>query len=136
MVTIEAVYQGDLCCQAVHGPSGASLHTDAPRDNEGLGRYFSPTDLVATALGTCMLTILGIAARRRGLDLTGARVRVEKHMSSNPRRIGKLVARIAMPGGVAAEHRKALEQAAEACPVRASLHPDVELDLSFEYPAP
>ena len=91
MVEIDVVYEGDLHAEARHGPSGATLTTDAPKDNEGRGESFSPTDLVATALGTCMITIMGIAARRKSLALEGARVRVKKLMTMDPvRRIGKL----------------------------------------------
>ena len=88
MVTIHATYEGDLCCTSVHGPSEHTIQTDAPKDNMGLGRYFSPTDLVATALATCILTTLGIVAQRRGIDLKGARATAEKHMNAEPRRIG------------------------------------------------
>src|SRR5436309_13566194 len=98
MVKISIDYLGDLHCVATHGPSGAVLETDAPKDNEGRGESFSPTDLVATALGSCMLTVMGIVARRHGWPLEGARAKVEKHMVSEPvRRIGKLPVRIDMP---------------------------------------
>ena len=135
MVTIDLVYEGGLRTSARHGPSGATLSTDAPKDNEGKGEAFSPTDLVATALGSCMLTIMGIAARRKGLKLEGARVRVEKHMAADPvRRIGKLEVAFEMPPGLAAADRQVLERAALACPVHQSLHPDVEIPVSFRYP--
>ena len=84
MVTIQATYEGDLCCTSVHGPSEHTVKTDAPKDNMGLGRYFSPTDLVATALATCILTTLGIVAKRREIDLKGAEATVEKHMNAEP----------------------------------------------------
>ena len=91
MVEINVVYEGKLRCKSTHGPSGAVLLTDAPVDNHGQGASFSPTDLVATALGTCMLTVMGIAAERENLDLTGTTVRVVKEMATQPvRRIGKL----------------------------------------------
>lgn len=134
MVTIKALYQGDLCCTATHGPSNAQIRTDAPKDNEGLGRYFSPTDLVGTALGTCMLTVMGIVARRHGIDMTGATVQVDKHMVTNPRRIGRLVTTITMPGSYTEEQKRLLEASAHACPVKASLHPDLEVALAFAYP--
>jgi putative redox protein len=133
MVTITARYEGDLCCTAVHGPSHASLHTDAPKDNEGLGRYFSPTDLVATALGTCILTTMGIVARRHGIDLTGASVRVEKHMHSSPRRIGRLPVELSLPGTFDPEQKRLLEAAAHACPVHKSLHPDIDARITFRW---
>lgn len=131
MVTITARYEGDLCCTAVHGPSGASLQTDAPRDNEGLGRYFSPTDLVATALGTCILTTMGIVARRHGIALQGATVTVEKHMQSSPRRIARLPAEVRVPGVFSAEQRRLLENAAHTCPVHRSLHQDLDAPIAF-----
>ena len=86
MVTIEAKYEGTLRCSAVHGPSGESVATDAPKDNEGLGASFSPTDLVATALGACMATIMGIAADKRGWNVDGIEVGVVKHMVASPTR--------------------------------------------------
>src|SRR5689334_1371472 len=98
MVTIRAKYEGDLCCTAVHGPSGSTLQTDAPKDNEGLGRFFSPTDLVATALGTCILTTMGLVARRHGITLRDATVTVEKHMQASPRRIARLPCEVRVPG--------------------------------------
>lgn len=135
MVEIEVVYTGDLHAQARHGPSGASLVTDAPKDNEGRGESFSPTDLVATALGTCMLTIMGIVARRHQWKLEGARAHVEKHMATAPvRRIGRLPITIKMPAGLAKDARAALERAAYTCPVHASLHPDVDKPVTFVYP--
>jgi putative redox protein len=133
MVRIEVDYEGELHTTCRHGPSGASLATDAPKDNEGRGESFSPTDLVATALGSCMLTVMGISARRRGWGLEGASAAVEKHMGSSPRRVGRLVVRIAMPSGLPAEARSVLEQAARTCPVAESLHPGVEVDLVFSW---
>src|SRR5690348_3988504 len=98
MVEITATYEGQLHCNAKHGPSGSTLSTDAPKDNMGKGESFSPTDLVATALGTCMLTTMGIVAQRHNLDMTGATVRVEKHMTtSGPRKIARLPVEIRIP---------------------------------------
>lgn len=135
VVRIEAVYEGDLRTRARHGPSGAGVVTDAPKDNEGRGEAFSPTDLVAAALATCMLTIMGIAARRRGIVLEGARAAAEKHMAQGPeRRIARLDVAFEMPAGLSAEDRAVLERAARACPVHRSLHPDVQVDLAFRYP--
>ena len=135
MVRIDAVYEGGLHTSSRHEPSGALLSTDAPKDNEGRGETFSPTDLVATALGTCMLTIMGIAARRKGLKLEGAKVRVEKHMVAEPvRRIGSLEVAFEMPAGLAPAERQVLERAALACPVHQSLHPDIRIPVSFLYP--
>jgi putative redox protein len=135
MVQIDILYEGDLHTAARHEPSGAKLATDAPKDNEGRGESFSPTDLVATALGSCMLTVMGIAARRRGLSLEGAKARVRKHMATDPvRRIGELEVFIEMPAGLSAESRTLLERAAHTCPVHKSLHPDIKIPIAFSYP--
>jgi len=135
MVTITAKYEGDLCCTAIHGPSSAKLQTDAPKDNEGLGRFFSPTDLVATALGTCVLTTMAIVARRHGIELKGATVTVEKHMNASPRRIGRLPVELTVPGTFTAEQKKLLEAAAHGCPVHKSLHADVDAPITFRWGA-
>lgn len=135
MVPISITYRGDLRCEAVHGPSGVRVITDAPVDNQGKGESFSPTDLVATAYGACMSTIMGIVARRDGLALDGLRVDVEKHMTAAPpRRISRLAIRVAMPAGLAREARTRLEAAARACPVALSVHPDVQVEIAFAYP--
>lgn len=117
-----------------HGPSGATLHTAAPVDNQGDGSSFSPTDLTAAALGACMLTIMGIVAERDGLSLEGCRFQLEKHMQSNPRRIARVPITFHMPAGLGAEARKKIERGALTCPVAHSLHPELEKDVSFEYP--
>ena len=136
MVDVRAVYEGQLRCRAMHGPSGQSIVTDAPVDNHGRGEAFSPTDLVATALGTCMLTTMAIVAERHRLDLAGTHVRVLKHMVSQPsRRIGKLEVRIAFAKAFTPEERQLLERTALLCPVHRSLHPDVEIPVEFAYPA-
>jgi putative redox protein len=134
MIPITARYDGDLSCTVLHGPSGTRLLTDAPRDNEGQGRSYSPTDLVATALASCTLTVMGIVARRHGIDLTGATSHVEKHMSQSPRRIGRLPVVITIPGRLSPEQKKLLEAAAHGCPVHKSLHPDVDAPIAFVYP--
>lgn len=136
MVTIHLTYEGALHCQARHAPSGATLTTDAPRDNQGRGESFSPTDLVATALGSCMATIMGIAAAGRGLDLAGMAVTVEKEMIADPeRRIRSLMVEIRLPRPLGPRDRAALEIAARHCPVHKSLHPAVEIPIRFVYPA-
>lgn len=135
MVRIDVAYEGELHTTCEHAPSGSRLETDAPRDNQGRGERFSPTDLVATALGSCMLTTMGILARRHDWKIEGARVSVEKHMTAQPgRRIAKLVLRFEMPAGVPAEARAPLERAAATCPVHRSLHPDVVVDAAFDWP--
>jgi putative redox protein len=133
MVTISATYEGDLCCTAVHGPSDATLQTDAPKDNEGLGRFFSPTDLVATALGTCILTTMGIVARRHDFDLKGCKVTVEKHMNATPRRIGKLPVQLTIHGSYTDAQKKLLENTAHSCPVHKSLHPDIDAPITITW---
>jgi len=133
-VTVSIRYEGDLHCSAVHGPSGQRLLTDAPTDNRGRGEYFSPTDLVGTAIGTCMLTIMGIAARDKAIAMDGARAEVVKEMSAVPRRhIARLGVRITLPAALAARERRILEAAARGCPVCASLGPDTQVDLEFVY---
>jgi putative redox protein len=134
MVTIQMSYQGELRTQASHGPSKTELITDAPVDNQGKGASFSPTDLVATALGTCMLTTMGIVARRHGWKLEGATATVEKHMVADPeRRIGKLTVEIRVPGGFGEKERTILERTALTCPVHRSLHPKVEIPVAFRW---
>jgi len=134
MVKISITYVGGLRCEAAHGPSGQKLFTDAPVDNHGKGESFSPTDLVATALGSCMATIMGIAAERHKIDLTAMRIGVTKEMSLDaPRRIARLTTVIDVP--LPAEHpdRDLLERAALTCPVYQSLHPDIEKPLEFRW---
>lgn len=134
MVTITSMYNGGLRCTATHGPSASMLITDAPTDNHGRGEAFSPTDLVATALGTCILTTMGIAANRLGATIDGAEVVVEKIMTAVPtRRIGELHCRVTMPAGINAGHRPALTAAAERCPVKESIHPDTKITLAWEW---
>jgi putative redox protein len=134
MVAIAMKYEGDLHCSAVHGPSGTTLSTDAPKDNQGRGESFSPTDLVATALGTCMLTVMGIAARALHVDIAGTTASVEKEMTAVPtRRIERLTVAIHVPHALSQEHRLRLEQAAHSCPVHQSLHPSVEIPIHFTW---
>ena len=134
MVEIQIVYEGQLHCSATHGPSGTVITTDAPKDNMGKGESFSPTDLVATALGTCIVTTMGIVAQRHGLDISGTKVRVEKHMVTTPiRRIGRLPVEIHVPHELSEEDRRRLENAAVTCPVHKSLHPDVEAPVTFRW---
>ena len=135
MVQIDVAYQGGLRCQAVHGPSGQKLVTDAPVDNHGKGESFSPTDLVATALGACIPTIMGIVAEREKIDLTGLRITVQKEMSAEPpRRIAKLITRIVMPQRLTEQQRAKLEKAAHTCPVHQTLQGKVDLPIEFVYP--
>ena len=134
MVEIRVRYEGDLHCAAEHGPSKTKLATDAPVDNQGRGESFSPTDLVATALGTCMLTTMGIVAKRHGWAMEGASATVVKHMVADPaRRIGKLDVKIVMPGGLDERARETLERTARTCPVHKSLGAKVEIPIAFEW---
>lgn len=134
MVRIDVAYEGELRCRAAHGPSGAEVLTDAPVDNHGRGQSFSPTDLVATALGTCMATIMGIVAERHDVDLTGMRITVVKEMVVEPtRRIGRLRTVIHVPAEPDERTRAVLERAALACPVHASLHPEMDKPVLFRW---
>ena len=134
MVEIHIAYQGELRSAATHMPSGTVLLTDAPKDNHGKGESFSPTDLVATALGTCMLTIMGIAARKLELDLRGTTVIVTKSMVAAPlRRIGTLAVVITVPLALDDAQKQTLIDAAMTCPVGQSLHPDVAMPVEFRW---
>ena len=132
MVTLSSVYEGGLRCRGTHGPSGTTLVTDAPVDNHGKGESFSPTDLVATALGACMMTILGIVAERHGLDVVGMKAETVKEMTQTPpRRIASLRTRLTIPLPADHPRRAALEEAAHTCPVHKSLHPDSDAAIEF-----
>jgi putative redox protein len=134
MVEISIKYLGDLRCEARHEPSGTVITTDAPVDNEGRGESFSPTDLAATSLGACMLTIMGIAARKQGVDLGDTQVKVLKEMTPKPpRRIAKLTVVFTIPLPVSHEKRAMLEEAARNCPVHLSLDPGVEQEMRFDW---
>ena len=136
-VEINIIYEGGLHCTATHGPSRQALTTDAPVDNGGKGAAFSPTDLVGTALGTCMATIMGLVAQRNNLNIDGLQIQVIKEMTAEPvRRIGSLKTRLVFPRGsaLAVADRARLEAAAEACPVKQSLHPEVKMPIEFVYP--
>ncbi|MFM7269684.1 MAG: OsmC family protein [Cyanobium sp.] len=133
MTSMFCRYEGQLRCQAVHGPSGSSLHTDAPADNQGRGEAFSPTDLVATALATCILTIMGIAAERHGINLEGCEASVEKEMSSSGvRRIATLSVWITLPPDLEPSQRELLRRAGESCPVKRSLEGSVAMTLHWQ----
>ncbi len=134
MVKVNIRYEGGLRCEATHGPSGQTLHTDAPTDNHGRGESFSPTDLVATALGSCMATIMGIVADRHQLDLRGMEIEVVKVMSADaPRRIAKLATTIHVPLSSDHPHRALLENAALTCPVHKSLSEEMKKPVDFQW---
>lgn len=135
MIEITGRYLGELKIELTHGPSGTTVRTAAPVDNNGDGSSFSPSDLCSGSLGACMTTIIGIVATRDGIDLTGLAFRVEKHMSSEgPRRIARLPVEIFMPAGLSHEARAKLERAALTCPVHRSLSADIDIPVSFIYP--
>ncbi len=132
MVEIKINYKGGLQCKTIHGPSGSTCKTDAPVDNNGRGSSFSPTDLVATALGSCMATIMGIVAERKDINLEGMSITVRKHMSEGlPRRISRLDVRIDMPLPGDHPQRKILESSALSCPVHQSIHPDIDVPIDW-----
>lgn len=131
-VSISVDYEGGLRCRAVHELSQNALLTDAPVDNHGKGESFSPTDLVATALATCMATVIGIKAQQKGYDLVGMKVSVEKHMSEDsPRRIARLPVTIEIPLPETHPDRKLLEATALGCPVHHSVHPEIDKPVKF-----
>jgi len=132
MVNISVEYTGDLHCDAAHSPSQAKIVTDAPLDNKGKGEAFSPTDLIATALGTCMSTTMAMKAQELGLDLRGMTISVQKEMSKDaPRRIVALPSKVNIPLPKNSPHREALEQAALNCPVHKSLPPEISRPTEF-----
>ena len=133
-VTIDIDYEGGLHTTAKHGPSGDCVSTDAPVDNNGKGEAFSPTDLASASLGCCMLTVMGIKAEQKGIDMAGARAQVRKHMSTDtPRRIAKLEVDITMPLPEDHPHKELLVATGNACPVKKSLHPDIEVIVNWAW---
>lgn len=134
MVSIKVIYEGELHTNATHGPSGKTLQTDAPVDNKGRGETFSPTDLVATGLASCMATIMGMKADAMGINLSGMTLEVDKIMTTEPpRRIAKLPVRIQMPIPHDAKTATIMENTAKSCPVHQSLHPGIEIPIEFRW---
>lgn len=133
MVEARGIYKGEKRCEAQHGPSGTIIATDAPKDNNGRGEAFSPTDLVGTALATCILTTMAIVAERDGVNMVGSTFRVTKDMVASPRKIAKLEVFLQLPSGIEPEYRKKLEHIAMTCPVHRSLHPDVQMPIHFDW---
>lgn len=130
MSKIDVIYEGDLHTLVIHDQSGRTLHTDAPKDHEGKGENFSPTDLVAAGLGSCFATVLGIYAKRKGWDLKGMRVVMEKIMSSEPpRRIATLKVELWFPLKLPLEEEEKVKKIAHSCPVQHSLHPNIKVSL-------
>jgi putative redox protein len=134
MKTAEVIYTGELRTEATHLKSGNKLITDAPTDNNGRGEYFSPTDLVATALGSCMITIIGISARNQGFDIDGTTITITKIMADNPRRIGEIIVELIFPANNYTDPQKrVIEHITRNCPVALSLHPDVKQTIQIHY---
>lgn len=134
-MTSTVVYDGNLRTVAVHLQSGFEIQTDAPTDNQGKGERFSPSDLVATALGSCMMTIMGIKARDMNIDLTSTQIDIEKIMKTDPRRIGGINLTFHFPQDLVLDEksRTILERAAHTCPVAYSIHPDIEVNTKFNW---
>jgi putative redox protein len=132
-VNISGSYLGKKRSEIVHGPTGSKIIVDAPKDNNGEGTTFSPTDLTAASLGACMMTLIAIVAERDGIDVIGMRFEVEKHMASSPRKIASLPIKIYLPKSIALDKRTKIENAALTCPVHKSLHPDIKIEVSFVY---
>lgn len=131
-MTSKAIYLGELRVESTHLKSGEVLITDAPTDNNGKGAAFSPTDTVATSLATCMLTIMGIVAGRKDINIQGASAEITKTMASNPRRISKIEVKVTMPKiGLDQNTMEMLEKAGVSCPVAKSIHPDIEQVIEF-----
>ena len=134
MAHIEISYEGNLSTRAIFPESGEELLTDAPKDNQGEGKHFSPTDLVGVALGSCVLTLMGIVAKKLGVDITGTKLTVAKEMAAAPvRRIGSLAVEIKSPHRFSAEITEKLEKAGRFCPVHHSLHPDIAQSFTFHW---
>lgn len=134
-MTSTILYEGNLRTVCTHLKSGTTIETDAPVDNQGKGEKFSPSDLVATALGSCMLTIMGIKAKDMEVDLDGLKIQVEKVMASEPRRIGGINLTFYFPAGLKLEQKQktVLERAAHTCPVIESIHPDIKVKTVFNW---
>lgn len=137
MVEIQSTYLGNLRVESIHIPSKTKLTTDAPVDNQGKGESFSPTDLVVTSLGNCMMTVMAIVANRHQIDLSGTKIIARKHMVNQPiRRIGRIEVQFQIPQTLSEKDQKMLERAAMSCPVHESLHPDVKLEIQFNWGEP
>lgn len=134
MITAEINYRGNLRTEAIHKRSGVKIITDAPPDNQGKGEAFSPTDLMSTSLGNCMMTIMGILADAKGIDVSGMRIEVTKIMAASPRRVSEIICEVYLEEKNYTEKEKEmLENAARNCPVALSLHPDLKQVINFHY---
>ena len=133
MAKIETTWLGELRSEVTHTQSGTKIITDAPTDNQGKGEYFSPTDLVAASLGSCMLTVMDIYGKAHGIDITGTRVVTDKVMEANPRRIGEIKIDFYFPGIFSDKQKEVLKRVADTCPVGKSLHPDLKQTITFHF---
>jgi uncharacterized OsmC-like protein len=134
MATIKTVYLGDLRTENEHLQSGTKILTDAPTDNQGKGEAFSPTDLLATALGNCIMTIMGIKARDNGIDIAGTEIEITKIMENNPRRVAEVVVEFTFPKkNYTEEEKRIVESVAGTSPVPLSLHPDLKQTIKFNW---
>ena len=132
-MTASIVYTGNLRCTAQHLQSGTVIESDAPTDNRGKGEKFSPTDLLCVSLATCMLTTMAIKAAELQVDITNAKAEVTKHMLSNPRRVGKIEVAVNLPANGTENDRKILEKTGDNCPVMKSIHPEIEVVISYNW---
>jgi uncharacterized OsmC-like protein len=134
MATSRITYTGGLRTSSVHLKSGIEIITDAPTDNQGKGEAFSPTDLLATSLGNCMLTIVGIAARTHSFNIDGTTAEITKIMGENPRRVTEIIVNLQFPpNNYSHKEKEIIERSAKTCPVAYSLHPDIKQDITFNY---
>lgn len=135
-MTSTVIYEGELRTVALHMSSGTRIETDAPTDNQGKGERFSPSDLVATALGSCMLTIMGMKARDLNIDLKGTRIEIQKQMKADPRRISGISLTFHLPEQLqlSEKNKLILQRAADTCPVFYSIHPDIDVQVNFNWP--
>ena len=133
MATLETVYTGNLRTEITHVQSGNKIITDAPTDNNGKGEYISPTDMLAGALGSCMLTIMGISARNLGFSIDGTRLKITKVMGTDPRRVAEIKIDVILPEGSSYtdSQKRVLMAAAKSCPVEHSLHPDIKREINY-----
>lgn len=133
MVKMTGIYQGEKHCDLVHLQSQAKISTDAPKDNNGKGESFSPTDLLAVSLGACMLTVMAINAEKENYSLLGSDFEVEKHMQNSPRKVSMIKLKMNIRSNLPIERRAWLENIAQTCPVRLSLNPDIQVSIDFHY---
>jgi putative redox protein len=134
MATIKTIYLGELRTENEHLQSGNKVITDAPVDNRGKGEFFSPTDLLATALGSCIMTIMGITARDNNIDIEGTKVDVTKIMASDPRRVAEVIVEFTFPKkNFSTEEKQIVERVAGTSPVPLSLHPDLKQTIKFNW---